>query len=288
MAGYPARAPARAARRRTAHAAATAAHYAGLGALAIVTAFPFLWLLATSLRATGSVFGFPPVLIPRPATLANFAGVWQTMPIGRFALNTVYITGMGIALTLLTSALAGYPLARMRFPGRDVIFYAIVGSLMLPQHVGLILNFVTMMRLHLVDTYAAVYLPGVASVFGIFLLRQAYLVIPQEIEDAAHIDGAGELRLWAQVMLPLVAPALATLAIVEFTAYWNSFLWPLIVLKSPDRYPLAVGLLYLSGLFAHNTRYIAAGAVLMTLPVIVVFVALQRYFLRGITLGAVK
>jgi len=147
---------------------------------------------------------------------------------------------------------------------------------------------VTLIRLHLVDTYAAVYLPGVASIFGIFLLRQAYLVIPQDIEDAARIDGADEMRLWAQVMLPLVTPALATLAIVEFTGYWNSFLWPLIVLKSPDRYPLAVGLLYLSGLFAHNTRYIAAGAVLITLPVIAVFILLQRYFLRGIMLGAVK
>ncbi|HEV2357736.1 MAG TPA: carbohydrate ABC transporter permease [bacterium] len=262
--------------------------YLLLTALAVVTVFPFLWLLATALGSHGAVFAFPPALIPRPATLANFAGVWQTMPVGRFFLNTAYITGMGIVLTLLVSAAAGYPLARMRFPGRDQIFYAIVASLMLPQHVGLILNFVTMMRLHLVDTYAAVYLPSLASVFGIFLLRQAYLVVPAEIEDAARIDGAGEFRLWAQVMLPLVAPALATLAIIEFSAYWNSFLWPLIVLKSPDRYPLAVGLLYLSGLFAFNTRYIAAGAVLMTVPVIVVFVALQRYFLRGIMLGAVK
>jgi putative chitobiose transport system permease protein len=253
-----------------------------------VTLFPFFWLLATSLRSTGTVFSFPPVLIPRPPTLANYAGIWQTMPLGRFFVNTAYITAMGIALTLLVSAMAGYPLARMRFPGRDLIFYSIVGSLMLPAHVGLILNFVTMMRFHLVDTYAAVYLPSAASVFGIFLLRQAYLTIPAEIEDAARIDGAGELRLWAQVMLPLVAPALATLAIVEFSGYWNSFLWPLIVLKSPDRYPLSVGLLYLSGLFAHNTRYIAAGAVLMTLPMIVVFVLLQRYFLRGITIGAVK
>jgi putative chitobiose transport system permease protein len=253
-----------------------------------VTLFPFFWLLATSLRSTGTVFSFPPVLIPRPPTLANYAGIWQTMPLGRFFVNTAYITAMGIALTLLVSAMAGYPLARMRFPGRDLIFYSIVGSLMLPAHVGLILNFVTMMRFHLVDTYAAVYLPSAASVFGIFLLRQAYLTIPAEIEDAARIDGAGELRLWAQVMLPLVAPALATLAIVEFSGYWNSFLWPLIVLKSPDRYPLSVGLLYLSGLFAHNTRYIAAGAVLMTLPMIIVFVLLQRYFLRGITIGAVK
>jgi putative chitobiose transport system permease protein len=259
-----------------------------LGVLAVATTFPFLWLLATSLRSTGTVFAFPPVLIPRPPTLANFAGVWATMPLARFFANTVYITGVGILLTLAVSALAGYPLARMRFPGRDLIFYAIVGSLMLPQHVGLILNFVTLMRLHLVDTYAAVYLPSAASVFGIFLLRQAYLTIPAEIEDAARIDGAGELRLWGQIMLPLVAPALATLAIIEFSGYWNSFLWPLIVLKSPDKYPLAVGLLYLSGLFATNTRYIAAGAVIMTLPMIVVFLLLQRYFLRGITVGALK
>jgi putative chitobiose transport system permease protein len=262
--------------------------YLGMGILAVVTAFPFLWLLATSLRASGTVFSFPPVIIPRPPTLANYAGIWQTMPIGQFFLNTVYITGMGIALTLVVSALAGYPLARMRFPGRDLIFYAIVGSVMLPQHVGLILNFVTMTRLHLIDTYAAVYLPGAASVLGIFLLRQAYLTIPTEIEDAARIDGAGEFRVWGQVMLPLVSPALATLAIIEFSAYWNSFLWPLIVLKSPEKYPLAVGLLYLSGLFAHNTRYIAAGAVVMTLPMIIVFLLLQRYFLRGITIGAVK
>jgi putative chitobiose transport system permease protein len=194
-----------------------AVSYLGLGALAVITVFPFVWLLATSLRATGTIFAFPPVLIPRPATMENFAGVLSTMPFARFFANTVYITGVGIALTLLVSALAGYPLARMRFPGRDAIFYAIVGSLMLPQHMGLILNFVTLMRLHLIDTYAAVYLPSAASIFGIFLLRQAYLVVPQEIEDAARIDGASELRLWGQVMLPLVTPALATLAIVEFT-----------------------------------------------------------------------
>ena len=267
---------------------AAAAQYAGLGLLAVGTTFPFIWLLATSLRSTGTVVSFPPVLIPHPPTLANYAGIWATMPLARFFANTVYITGVGIVLTVVVSALAGYPLARMRFPGRDAIFYAIVGSLMLPQHVGLILNFVTLMRLHMVDTYAAVYLPSAASVFGIFLLRQAYLTIPAEIEDAARIDGAGEFRLWGQIMLPLVAPALATLAIIEFSGYWNSFLWPLIVLKSPEKFPLAVGLLYLSGLFAYNTRYIAAGAVLMTLPTIVVFLALQRYFLRGITIGAVK
>ena len=202
--------------------------------------------------------------------------------------NTLLITGAGVGLNLLLCSLAAYPLARMRFPGRNLIFFTLLATLMLPSHVGLIVNFVTLTRLHLIDTYTAVVLPSAVSVFGIFLLRQQYLSIPQELEDAARIDGASELGIWWRVMLPLIAPGLATLAIFEFVAFWNSFLWPLIVLKSPEKYPLAVGLLYLSGLFAHNTRLIAAGAVMMTIPIIVVFLFTQRYFMRGITLGAIR
>ena len=210
------------------------------------------------------------------------------MPIPRFMVNTLLITGAGGGLNLLLCSLAAYPLARMRFPGRNLIFFVLLSTLMLPSHVGLIVNFVTMTRLRLIDTYAAVVLPSAVSVFGIFLLRQQYLSIPQELEDAARIDGASELGIWWRVMLPLIAPGLATLAIFEFVAFWNSFLWPLIVLKSPEKYPLAVGLLSLSGLFAHNTRLIAAGAVMMTVPIIVVFLFTQRYFMRGITLGAIR
>ncbi|HEV8338476.1 MAG TPA: carbohydrate ABC transporter permease [bacterium] len=265
----------------------TAAVYAGLIALAIFTAFPLLWLLSVALRPGGRVFGFPPPL-PWPLGMDNFVGVWRTMPIPRFFLNTLIITGVGVGLNLLLCALAAYPLARLRFPGRNLIFFVLLSTLMLPSHVGLIVNFVTMTRLHLIDTYPAVILPSAVSVFGIFLLRQQYLSVPQELEDAARIDGASELGLWWRVMVPLIAPGLATLAIFEFVAFWNSFLWPLIVLKSPDKYPLAVGLLYLSGLFAHNTRLIAAGAVMMTVPILVVFLFTQRYFMRGITLGAIR
>ena len=194
----------------------------------------------------------------------------------------------GVGANLLLCALAAYPLARLRFPGRNLIFFVLLSTLMLPAHVGLIVNFVTLRRLGLIDTYAAVVLPSAVSVFGIFLLRQQYLSVPQELEDAARIDGASELGIWRRVMLPLIAPGLATLAIFEFVAFWNSFLWPLIVLKSPEKYPLAVGLLYLSGLFAHNTRLVAAGAVLMTVPILIVFVFTQRYFMRGLTLGALR
>lgn len=265
-----------------------ALRYAGLIALAIFTTFPLLWLMSIAVRRTGSVFGFPPALLPWPMTAAHFATVWQTMPLPRFFLNTLVLCGIGVAANVLLCSLAAYPLARMEFPGRRIVFAALLSTLMLPGHVGLIVNFVTLMRLRLIDTYAGVLLPGAVSVFGIFLLRQAFLTVPQELEDAARIDGASEWTIWRRVMLPVIAPALAALALFEFVAVWNSFLWPLVVLKSPDKYPLAVGLLYLSGLFAHNTRAVAAGAVLMTLPIIVVFLFTQRYFMRGLTVGAVR
>jgi putative chitobiose transport system permease protein len=265
-----------------------AALYALLAALAVFTTFPFVWTLVTSLRTTGPVFAIPPDLSLEGLSAANYVGVWRTLPLPRYVLNSLYITAMGVGLTLVICSLAAYPLARMSFPGRNAVFFAILATLLLPEHIGLIVNFVTLMRLRLVDTYAAVYLPSVASIFGIFLLRQAYLSIPQELEDAARIDGAGELTIWWRILLPLTAPALATLAIFQFVAFWNSFLWPIIILKTPDKYPLAAGLLYLRGLFAHNTRYIAAGTVIASLPIIVVFLFTQRYFMRGIAAGAIK
>lgn len=220
--------------------------------------------------------------------MANFVTVWETMPLPRYFANTLLLAGGGVVLNLVLCSLAAYPLARMEFPGKRIVAALLLSTLMLPGHVGLIVNFVTLLRLRLVDTYAGVLLPGAVSVFGIFLLRQAFLTVPQELEDAARIDGASEWTIWWRVMLPVIRPALGALALFEFVAVWNSFLWPLIVLKTPDKYPLAVGLLYLSGLFAYNTRAVAAGAVLMTLPIIAVFLFTQRFFLRGLTVGAVR
>lgn len=267
---------------------ALAARYVGLILLAIFTTFPLLWLVSTALRTSGPVFGFPPNLLPWPASLGNFLTVWKTMPLPRYFLNTVVLAGLGVGLNLILCALAAYPLARMEFPGRKLITGLLLSTLLLPGHIGLIVNFVTLLRLRLVDTYAGVLLPGAVSVFGIFLLRQAFLTVPQDLEDAARIDGAAEWTIWWRVMLPVITPALGALALFEFVAVWNSFLWPLIVLKTPDKYPLAVGLLYLSGLFAHNTRAVAAGAVMMTLPIIAVFLFTQRYFMRGLTAGAIR
>jgi putative chitobiose transport system permease protein len=265
-----------------------AALYALLSALAVFTVFPMLWLLGVALKSGGSVFGYPPQIIPWPITLGNFVEVWRTLPLARFFLNSVILTLAGIVVNVTLSAMAAYPLARMQFRGRNLIFATLLATLILPGHVGLIVNFVTLTRLSLIDTYVGVLLPSAVSVFGIFLLRQGYLSLPKELEDAARIDGASEFTIWWKIMTPLIAPYMATLAIFEFVALWNSFLWPLIVLKSPEKYPLAVGLLYLQGIFAHNTRLIAAGAIILVLPMVAVFLIFQKYFIRVLTGGSVQ
>lgn len=272
---------------RLLRASALLGTYLLLSAIALPTLFPFLWTLATALGTAGSVFTFPPRVWPESPGLGNFVGVVRTLPVGRYFLNSVELAFYGVVGTLLVCSLAAYPLARLRFVGRDLIFYAIVATLLLPNEAGLIVNFITLSKLGLVNTYAGVVLPSLASTVGIFLLRQAYLAVPEELLDAARMDGASELVVWARIMVPLSAPAMATLGIFTFVAYWNSFIWPLVVLKDPDRYPLAVGLLYLQGLFAHNTRYIAAGTVIAMLPILVVFCVAQRYFMRGLE-GAVR
>ena len=261
--------------------------YSLLSALALFTLFPFLWTLATSLSASGNVFRFPPQFWPQEAVLTHYRAIFNQLPMMRYIWNSLWLCFWGISGTLLVSSLAAYPLACMHFPGRKFIFYSIVATLILPNEAGLIVNFITISRLGLANSYAGVILPSLASVIGIFLMRQAYLGVPRELLDAAKVDGASELRIYWQIMLPLCAPALAALGIFTFVGYWNSFIWPLIVLRDPDLYPLSVGLLYLRGIFAGNTRMVAAGTVLSMVPVIVVFVFAQRYFMRGLE-GALK
>src|SRR5256712_6405768 len=177
--------------------------YLVLIGLAIFTAFPFLWTLLVSFKTRGPIFSIPPDLSLTGFSLANSSGVWKTLPLPRYALNSLYIAAMGVSLTLVICSLAAYPLARMQFWGKNVVFYAILGTLILPEHIGLIGNFITMMPFRLVATHASVYLPSIASAFRIFLLRQAYLSIPQELEDAARIDRARGPTIWWRIMLPL-------------------------------------------------------------------------------------
>ncbi len=265
----------------------TALLYAVMLIVAFIMVFPFLWLLSTSFKTAQNVYAFPPQLIPRPISLANYLGVAETVPIFRYFWNTVRLTAMGVGFNLAFCAMAAYPLARFRFPGRDFIFGALVSTMIIPNAGGMIVNFMTLRSLHLTNTFLGVVLPSAATVFNVFLLRQAYSTVPRELEEAARIDGASEGFIWWRIMLPLIKPSLVTVVIFDFMAHWNSFIWPVVVLKSPDSYPLAAGLLYLQGEFSANFLYLAAGTVISIIPIITIFLALQKYFMNGVA-GALK
>jgi putative chitobiose transport system permease protein len=231
------------------------------------------------------------LLDPSLYTLDNYlgeAGVWHTFRSMRLFENTFVLCVLGVCSELVIASLAAYPLARMEFAGRGGVLAVLFSTLMLPGQATMLVNFDTIRYLGLYDTYAAVLLPGLVSVFGIFLVRQAYITIPRELDEAARIDGADDFIIWWRIMLPLSRPALGTLAIFSFVGHWNSFLWPLVVLKSEQRYPLAVGLQFLAEVFDKTFGKIAAGAVLATVPIVVVFLLMQRQFIRGITAGAGK
>lgn len=255
--------------------------------LAVFFAFPFFWVLSTSLKTAVDVFSWPPKWIPNPPTLENYQMVLKKLPILRYFLNTLIITGMGILFNVVLAALAAYPLARLNFKGRNLIFAIILLPMMIPMQGGLIVNFITIIKLHLYDTFLAVVLPGAVSIFGIFLMRQHYQSVPKELEDAARIDGCNEFQLWWKIMLPMVRPAITALAIFSFTAYWNAFLWPLIVLQDSNKYPLQVGLSYLSSTFEGNFRQISAGIIIAAVPILVFFFFTQRFFIEGYQ-GALK
>lgn len=261
--------------------------YVVMTLIAFLMIFPFLWLVSTSLKTSSNVYAFPPQLIPRPISFANYAGVVKAVPILRYLKNTVILTAMGVGFNLTFCAMAAYPLARMRFPGRDIIFGALVSTMIIPNAAGMIVNFITIRNLGLANTFLGVVLPSAATVFNIFLLRQAYSTVPRELDEAARIDGAGDLFIWWRIMLPLVKPTLVTVVIFDFMAHWNSFIWPVVVLKDPADYPLAAGLLYLTGEFSSNFLYLAAGTVISIVPIIVIFLALQKYFMNGVA-GALK
>lgn len=265
------------------------ATWAGLLALAVLTVGPFLWLLVTALKGGGeNIFAYPPSLWPAQPTLDNFRQVWEAVPFGRYFFNSVLVAIVSVGLNLILASLAAFPLARMRFRGREPFFVVILATMMIPLPVIMIPLFILSQRLGLLNSYSGLILPTAVSAFGIFLMRQAFLAIPREIEEAAVIDGANPWQVFWQVMLPLTKPSLATLAIFVFVGSWGDFLWPLIVLKDPDLYTLPVGISYLAGTFSANWRLIAAGSVLSIVPIVIVFVALQRFFIGGQTAGAVK
>jgi len=263
--------------------------------ISIISVGPFIWLLSTALKSPDeNIFSYPPVFMPEHATLANFAGVWGKVPFGAYILNSTIVAIITILLNLTLSALAAYPLARMNFKGKNFVFYAILATIMVPFQVIMIPVYLMVLKLNLVDSvsdvagFAGLILPFAVNAFGIFLMRQAFLGIPKELEEAAVIDGCNSFDIWWRILLPLVKPALAALAIFTFVGAWSEFLWPSIVLTRQEMYTLPVGLNHLQGVFSANWRYIAAGAIISTIPILIFFLALQKYFISGTNQGAVK
>ena len=249
---------------------------------AVVMVVPFLWMLSTSLKQQTQVFVFPPQWLPRPPVWDNYAQVVRIMPFGRFLLNSAIVAVAITALQLLTSSLAAYSFARLRFPGRDTLFLAYLATLMIPGQVTLIPNFLIVKYLGWIDTYQALIIPQIFSAFGTFLLRQFFLGIPRELEEAARIDGSGSFGIYSRIILPLSGPALATLAVFTFTGQWNSFLWPLIVTNRVTMRTLTVGLQTLQGQYSVQWPLLMAGTVISLVPLLVAFLFAQRYFVQGI------
>ncbi len=249
---------------------------------AIVMLAPFVWMISTSLKLEGAVFAFPPQWIPNPVRWSNYPEAWDAAPFDWYLFNTIFVSTTVTLLELLTSSLAAYAFARLRFPARDKLFLLYLGTLMIPGQVTIIPNFVLMKYLGWTDTYLALIIPPAFSAFGTFLLRQFFLTIPFELEEAAKIDGASYPRIWATIIMPLSAPALATLAVFSFMSQWNNFLWPLIVTNSNTMRTFTVGLRFF--IDEYNTKYhlLMAGSVMSIIPIILVFIFFQRYFVRSI------
>jgi putative chitobiose transport system permease protein len=253
-----------------------------------VAVMPFLWLFSTSFKGAEELFSYPPTVIPTVIVWENYSGLWNAVPLGVYFLNTIVVTLVSVVLNVLFSSLAGFALARQQFKYKQLAFTMIVASLLIPKEVIILPLYTIVLKMHLADSLTGVIIPCIVDGLGIFMMRQAFLSIPKEIEEAGIMDGASPFVLWWNVMMPMTKPMMATLTIFTFIASWGDFLWPLVVLKSPEHFTLQVGLSYLLGTFVDNFRYVAAGGIISIIPVLIVFVIMQKYFERGLFSGSGK
>jgi len=252
--------------------------YVILSAIALITLFPLLWLISTALKSPSENIFQPSLqLLPSQPTLENFARVWQSLPFGQYFSNSILISFLTVGLNLLFSALAAYPLARLEFFGRDWILITIISTIMIPFQIVMIPLYILTVQLGLRNSYLGIIFPSLASAFGIFLLRQSFINVPKEMEEAARMDGSSELGLWWYVMLPSIRPSLITLAIFVFIGAWSDFLWPLIVIQDESLYTLPLGVAKLAGTFSLDWRLVAAGSIISIAPVLGLFLFLQKY-----------
>ncbi|HEX8942084.1 MAG TPA: carbohydrate ABC transporter permease [Gemmatimonadaceae bacterium] len=267
---------------------ASLALHAALIVFGAASLIPLLWMVSASFMATGEASSFPPPLVPHSPTLAHYRDLFGRLALGRYALNSALIAVVTTLAALAINSAAGYSFAKLRFRGRDRTFRVLTAGLAIPVQVAMLPLFLLVKSLGLVNNYGGVIIPGLASIFGIFLVRQYALAIPDDLLDAARIDGAGEFRVFRSVVLPTIRPVLATLALWTFLATWNDFMWPLIVLSDDRKYTLPVALAGLVGEHAQDVELMMAGAVITVLPVLTLFLFLQRYFVEGVTEGSVK
>jgi len=268
--------------------ASKVALYGALLAGAALTVTPLLWMVSASFMPTGQANTFPPRLWPDEPTLEHYRELFTRLNLWRYFLNSVLLATAVTAVSLLFNSMAGYAFAKLRFRGREPLFRVLLSGLVIPVQVAMLPLFLLLKQIGLINTYGGVIVPAMAGIFGIFLIRQYALGIPDDLLDAARIDGAGEFRIYWSIVLPLCTPILITLGIFTFLGVWNDFMWPLIVLTDADMYTLPVALANLVGEHAQDTELMMAGSVLTVLPVLVLFLALQRYYMQGIMMGSVK
>jgi ABC-type glycerol-3-phosphate transport system permease component len=257
---------------------------------AIVALIPFAWMVSTAFKERTKTFLFPPEWIPQPFVLDNIIRVWNLAPFGQYLINTAIVTAFVLIFQLLFSSMAGYGFARLEFPGRDGLFLMFLGSMMIPPIVTMIPQYLIMRSFGWVNTYQGIILPSifVRSAFGVFFMRQFFLTIPKDLEQAASIDGAGVFRTFWSIILPLAQPAIATLGVLTFVSSWNNFLWPLVITTNPARYMISIGLANLQGPYTSDWSGIMAGAFITVLPILLVFVVAQKYFVQSIHMSGLK
>lgn len=255
---------------------------------AAITAFPLLWMVAVSLMPAGEANAFPPPLWPSDVTWEHYSALFDRLNMGRYLFNSFFLATTVTLISLLFNSMAGYAFAKLRFAGRDRLFRLLLGALIIPAQVAMLPLFLLLKYLGFINTYAGVFIPALATIFGIFLIRQYALSVPDSLLEAARLDGASEFRIYWSVVLPLLTPILVTLAVLTFMTTWNDFLWPLIVLTDQDMYTLPVALGVLSREYVQDNELMMAGAVMTVLPVLIVFLALQRYYIQGIMAGSLK
>lgn len=254
----------------------------------VIMALPFIWMIVTSFKPLSEIHAYPPTFVVHEPTIKAYIKLFTLIPMGRYFFNSIFVASAITLANLFFCSLAGYAFAKHQFAGRDKIFLLLIGSLMIPWQVNLIPQFIIIKHLGWLNSYKGLIIPAMSTAFGVFLMRQFIKSIPNDLLDAAKIDGCSEFRIYWTIILPLVKPALAALAIFTFMMQWNNFVWPLVIIHSKEMKTIPLALSVLNSQFGDNFAMVMGGAVIATIPVIVVFILFQKFFIKGITFTGLK